>query len=83
MGIDMVEVRHIAPSEDPPADENCILIDRIGARFRACGWIGGKVEATFLYFNSEREAIKATSSWAARHAASIVYVRASPDVRRP
>jgi len=71
----MVEIRHIGPGENPPADENCVLIEQVGAKFRACGLVGDKVEATFLYFASAEDAVKATSSWAELHAAPIVYVR--------
>jgi hypothetical protein len=74
----MVEVRDIGRSDKPPADADCVVIEKAGGRFVANGFSPQKRSGTFFSppsFNALDAAISASVDWAAQHGVPVVYVK--------
>lgn len=74
----MVEVRDIGGSDKPPADANCVVIEKAGDRYVANGFSPRKRSGTFFSppsFKALEAAISASVDWAGQHDVPIVYVK--------
>ncbi len=74
----MVELRDIEYDEDPPENEDWVLISRAGEKFVASGSSAETHGATFYSpqpFDTLDEAVTASRDWAAHNDVGVIYVR--------